>query len=378
MTHCTRSRLRLVGLALLSAMPWSIAVGLQVSASGPAPDARLQARADSVVRAWMDVHHLPGVALAVVHHGQLVLARGYGTRDDTSATAVTPDTPFQIASITKSLTALAVMRLVEEGRLSLNDSLGRFGTLSLPSAWRAVTIRQLLAHTSGIPSISGFDAPPCTPRPQPYARGDVLIEVACLPLEHAPGTQWVYGDTGYYLLGMLLTTLSGESYETHMKTRVFTPAEMTATRVQRTPPLAGVAQPVRWQRGRLVAVAPVDPMVDEGNGAIVSTVRDLVRLDAALDENRVVSAATRAMMWTPVAVERGHAPYGLGFGLTPFSGHRRVGHTGGAPGCATALAKYPDDALTVILLARGELPPGQVQRFANAIAAGWLGVAMSP
>jgi hypothetical protein len=75
-----------------------------------------------------------------------------------------------------------------------------------------------------------------------------------------------------------------------------------------------------------------------------------------------------------VTIQSGDAPYGLGFGLTAFAGHRRVGHTGGAPGGASAFAKYPDDGLTVIVLARGELPPGQAQRFANAIAAGWLGV----
>jgi D-alanyl-D-alanine carboxypeptidase len=369
-----RRRLSECGVALLMAMPWSTVSGMQSNAAVAVTGARLAARADSIVHDWMKVHHLPGVALAVVRDGRVVLERGYGTREEGRQRVVEPDTPFQVASITKMLTALAVMRLVEAGRLALDDSVGRYLANGLPSAWRAVTIRQLLGHTSGIASISGFDAPPCTPRPQPYVRGDVLQEVACLPLEHAPGTEWVYGDTGYYLLGMLLTTISGESYETHMLNHVFRPAGMASTRVQRTPPLAEVAQPVRWAHGRYVAVPPVDPMVDEGNGAVVSTVRDLARLDAALDAHRLVSAETRALMWTPVAVMTGDAPYGLGFGLTPFAGRRRVGHTGGAPGCATAFAKYPDDKLTVIVLARGELPPGQAQRLANDVAAGWLGV----
>jgi CubicO group peptidase (beta-lactamase class C family) len=105
---------------------------------------------------------------------------------------------------------------------------------------------------------------------------------------------------------------------------------------------------------------------------LVSTVLDLARWDAALDAHRLVTRETRDTMWSPVPVRTGAAPYGLGFGLTPFSGRRRVGHTGGGPGGATAFSKFPDDRLTVILLANGELPPGAAQRFANEIAATYL------
>jgi CubicO group peptidase (beta-lactamase class C family) len=230
------------GAAVLTATPWCIAAGMQSNAAASVSDVRLAARADSIVRDWMVVHHLPGVALAVVRDGRVVLERGYGTRDEGRKRVVGPDTPFQVASITKMLTALAVMRLVEAGRLGLDDAVGRHIVNGLPPAWRVVTIRQLLGHTSGIPSISGFDTPPCAPRPQPYARGDVLQEVACLPLEHVPGAQWAYGDSGYYLLGMLLTATDGESYERHMMDHVFGPAGMTSTRVQRTPPLVGVVR----------------------------------------------------------------------------------------------------------------------------------------
>jgi CubicO group peptidase (beta-lactamase class C family) len=321
----------------------------------------------------MAEHHLPGLAVAVVRDGRVALARGYGTRDHAGLEPVTPGTPFQIASITKALTAVAVLQLVEATRVALDDPIGRH-LPALPEAWRPITVRQLLAHTSGIPSISAFDRPPCETRQAQlnYQRGDVLREVACLPLAFAPGEQWAYGDTGYYVLGMLLSALSGEPYEAHMTTRVFGPAGMTATRVQRRPPLADVAEPIRWESGRFVRVEPLDPMVDEANGAIVSTVLDLARWDSALDRHVLVSKATRDSMWTPALLRDGVAPYGLGFGLTPFAGRRRVGHTGGGPGCAAAFSKFPDDRLTVIVLARGELPAGTVQRFANEIAAVYL------
>jgi len=328
---------------------------------------------DSLVQRWMAEHHLPGLALAVRRDGHVIHARGYGTRDLAGREPVTPDTPFQIASITKALTATAVMQLVEAGRIALDDSVGRH-LADVPATWRAVTLRQLLTHTSGIPSISGFDRPPCNAGKSPasYERGDVLREVSCLPLAFAPGERWEYGDTGYYLLSLVLTAVSGKSYEAHMTDHVFRPAGMTPTRVQRRPPLSNIAQPARWESGAYVAVAPFDPMVDEGNGAIVSTVLDLALWDAALDANTLVSARTRDAMWTPAALREGVASYGLGFGLTPFSGHRRVGHNGGGPGSSTAFAKFPDDRLMVVVLARGELPGGAAQRFANEIAAVYL------
>ncbi|GAB1343326.1 serine hydrolase domain-containing protein [Gemmatimonas sp.] len=326
-----------------------------------------------VVQRWMTERHLPGIAIAVVQHGRVIHARGFGVSDISGRHRVTPETPFQIASITKALTAVGVMRLVETGQLSLDDTVSTH-LPALPAAWRAVTVRHLLGHTSGIASISAFDRPPCNAEkaPSDYARGDVLREVACLPLEFAPGERWEYGDTGYYVLGLLLTAMSGRSYEAFMTAQVFEPAGMRDSRVQQRPPLRGVAEPVRWRNGAYEPVEPFDPMVDEANGAIVSTVLDLARWDAALDANRLVSAATLTQMWRPVAVRTGDAPYGLGFGLTPFGRHRRVGHTGGGPGSATAFAKFPDAGLTVIVLARGELPPGTMQRFANEIAAGYL------
>jgi CubicO group peptidase (beta-lactamase class C family) len=321
----------------------------------------------------MAEHHLPGVAVAVVRDGGLVLAQGFGVDDVARRTPVRPSTPFQIASVTKSFTAVATMMLVEEGRIALDAPVGRY-LPDLPAAWRPVTIRQLLGHTAGIPSISAFERPPCDPgRLQAdYRPGDVLREVACLPLAFAPGERWAYGDTGYYLLGRLIAALTGDDYEAYLRARIFAPLGMTSTRVQRRPPLSGVARGHRWRDGRHEPVPPVDPMVDEANGAILSTVLDLARWDAALDAHRLVSAATRDTMWSPVPVRTGAAPYGLGFGLTPFDGRRRVGHTGGGPGCATAFSKFPDDRLTVILLANGELPPGTVQQFANEIAAVYL------
>ncbi|HZF66573.1 MAG TPA: serine hydrolase domain-containing protein [Gemmatirosa sp.] len=368
----------LVAAAVLATSPACAGVGPvrgAATAGGGASQAHAHADslADDVVRRWMAEHHLPGVALAVVREGRVVLARGHGIADIARRTPVRPETPFQIASVTKSFTAVATLMLVAEGRLALDAPVGRY-LPELPAAWRPATSRQLLGHTSGIPSISAFERPPCDAgRAQAdYRQGDVLREVACLPLAFAPGERWAYGDTGYYLLGRIIAALTGDTYEAFLRARMFAPLGMADTRLQRRPPLPDVAQGYRWAEGRHEPVPPLDPMVDEANGALVSTVHDLARWGAALHTGRLLPAAVRDTMWTPVPVRTGAAPYGLGFGLTPFAGRRRVGHTGGGPDCATAFSIFPDDRLTVILLANGELPQGRVQVFANEIAAVYL------
>lgn len=328
---------------------------------------------DSLIRVEMSTRHLPGLVLAVVRDGEIVLARGYGLADIERSIPATDETRFQIASITKSFTALATMQLVEQGRVALDAPVGRY-LPQLPEAWRAVTVRQLLAHTSGIPSISAFERPPCpTPKAQAnYAMGDVLAEVACLPLEFQPGERWAYGDTNYYLLGLLIAAVTGMSYEAYLTHGMLAPLGMTATRLQRRTPEADVARGYRWQAGRFDVASSLDPIVDEANGALVSTVRDLARLDAALYGEQVLPQRTLATMWTPAQTREGPAPYGLGFGLTPFRGKRRVGHTGGAPGSSTAISRFLDERLTVILLSNGEQSPGKVQDLAHAVAALFL------
>ncbi|MBL0889830.1 MAG: beta-lactamase family protein [Gemmatimonadaceae bacterium] len=337
------------------------------------PAVAMGATVDSLIRVEMSTRRLPGLALAVVRDGQVVFARGYGFADIERQAPVSVETRFQIASITKSFTALATMQLVEQGRVAMDDQVGRY-LPQLPEAWHAVTVRQLLAHTSGIPSISAFERPPCptTKSQADYVLGDVLAEVACLPLAFPPGERWEYGDTNYYLLGLLIAAVSGMSYEAFLSQGILTPLGMTATRLQRRTPEADVAQGYRWQSGRFEAAPSLDPIVDEANGALVSTVRDLARLDAALYGEQLLPRRTLATMWTPAETREGLAPYGLGFGLTPFRGKRRVGHTGGAPGSSTAISRFPDERLTVILLSNGEQPPGKVLELAHAVAALFL------
>lgn len=363
-----RNQLRITAQSLLVSAV--VLGGLHAQAQAQSPARQPQAPVvDSLIRAEMTARHLPGVALAVVRDGQVVLARGYGVADIGRGTPVTPDTPFQIASITKSFTALATMQLVEQGRVSLDASIDRY-LPTLPAAWRAVSVRQLLAHTSGIPSISAFERPPCpvVKTQSAYVVGDVLAEVACLPLEFSPGARWQYGDTNYYVLGLLIAAVSGMSFEAFLMQGMLEPLGMTSTRLQRRTPEPDVARGYGWKAGRFELAPPLDPIVDEANGALVSTVRDLARWDAALYGAQVLPQRTLAAMWTPSPTREGPAPYGLGFGLTPFQGRRRVGHTGGAPGSSTAISRFLDDRLTVIVLSNGEQPAGKVLELANAVA----------
>lgn len=355
---------------------------LALCAQAPAPNAPRDAnpgtRRDGAagLDAWlatqMQARRLPGLAVAVLVDGQVVHARGYGLSNLELGTPVTTRSNFNIASISKTFTALLVMRLVQDGKVALDDPIERH-LAALPAAWRGITVAQLLAHTSGIPSFSAHAGRRCNPGEAvaDYRRGDVLREVACHPLEFAPGTGWAYGDTGYYLLGLLVERASNGRYEDALARWITGPLGMTAT---------GVLDYRALLPQRVDGYAPVDggfanaPRFDLdefANGGLVSTLDDMTRLLRAFTTDAVLTRAHRERMWQPAVLADGtRTGYGLGLGVSPHEGHARYGHTGGGGlGFSTAFSHFPDDGVTVIVLANADQPPAAIGRFANELAA---------
>ncbi len=296
------------------------------------PDARRTI--DQLMRRELAARRLPGAALAVARGGELLYAQGYGLADVEHDGAVTADTRFRIASLTKLFTAVATMMLVEDGRLTLDTAL-RDALPSAAPAWGAVTVRQLLQHTGGVPSFTATDAPRCRPdRPESaYGPADVLQEVDCLPLEFPPGTAFGYSDTGYHLLGLVIERATGLGYEAFLRARILAPLGMDATRLMARPEhpddraVGYVWRGTRFERG-----PELYPLVEMSTGGLVSTVAELVRFDAALAGGRLVRSETLATMEAPAGI--GSGSYGLGFASRPIDGRRQVGHTGGGPGAA--------------------------------------------
>lgn len=322
-----------VGAATLALLAWSLC------ATAGADDI------DEIVRAEMARQKLPGLALAVVRDGTVVKVQGYGVADVQRAVPVTPDTVFKIGSVSKPLIATAVMLLVQDGRLSLEDPVSKYleGT---PDAWKGITIRHFLTHTSGVvregPAFNPFTV-------QPIA--DVIRSAYPLPLRFPTGTKWEYCNVGYFSLAEIIGRVSGGPWFDFLAARIFRPLGMTSTSLtDAAHPLRAVGYAGKENRD----VAPDWPAV-RPSGAFLSTVRDLLKWDAALTSGNLWSDATRQAMWTPVRLADGSThPYGFGWELGARGGRRYVGHGGSLPGFRSSYARFPDDRLSIILLVNAD------------------------
>jgi len=304
------------------------------------------ARADNVdefIKAQMQRFKVPGLSLAVIKDGAVVKVQGYGLANVEQGTPVTPETVFKIGSVSKQFIATGIMLLAQNGRLSIDDPIGRYleGT---PASWNVITLRHLLTHTSGIVrEAPGFD---------PFkiqSDADVIRTAYPLPLRFEPGAKWEYCNVGYFALAEVIHKVTGQPWTEYLRKAVFEPSGMTSTRP--TDGSKGVAgRAIGYAGTDNGEVAPDWPAL-RPSGAFLSTVLDLVKWDRQLATNTVLSEASRRLMWTPVRLADGSMhPYGFGWELADIKGHRHVGHGGSLPGFRSGFSRYPDDRLTVIVL----------------------------
>lgn len=304
-------------------------------------------KVDDYVRAQLQERHIPGAAVAVIKNGQIVKAAGYGLASVEFNVPATEETVFEIGSISKQITAAAIMLLVEEGKVSLDERISRYlpGT---PEAWKNVTVRHLLTHTSGIKSYTGLSGYELSKR---LKRDDFIKALGVHPLEFEPGASWKYSNSGYNLLGFIIEAVSGKSYWDFMRERVFKPLGMNST-ADRDPKyiIRNRATGYEWQAGALVG-RDYDLTDVFSAGAIVSTVLDLAKWDAALRGDSFLKKESKAQIWTPVTLNDGKPyPYGLGWNVTEFRNHRLISHGGQTAGFAANISRYVDDQLSVIVL----------------------------
>jgi CubicO group peptidase (beta-lactamase class C family) len=314
-----------------------------------------QARGDAVddlMRDALRQHPIPGAALAIIRDGRTVKTAAYGMANLKRQTPATPDTAFEIGSITKQLTAAAILLLAQEGKLAVDDKISRHlnGT---PPGWSGISIRQLLTHTSGLKNytgLGGFEAG------RHLTQARFIAQIAVHPLDFPPGEKWAYCNTGYNLLGYIIENASGKNYWDFMEQNIFAPLGMSATRRRD----AGAILPFRAtgyetnRAGRFI-VRNSDLTEVFSAGALVSTVGDLAKWNAALETDGILTAASRAEMWTPVKLSNGAThPYGFGWFLEPWQGHANIGHSGSTAGFSASLQRFPEAGLTVILLTNSD------------------------
>ncbi len=320
---------------------------------------------DKLAQGMVTRKQSPGLALSVMHDGVLLYSKGFGLAHIENSTPATPQTGFRIASITKQFTAAAILLLAEDGKLSVGDPLSRF----LPDFPRAseVTLKQLLSHTSGLGDyINGQNMAILTEaQHRDYTSDEVLHYISSkTPLYRArPGAAWLYSNSGFALLGIVVERLSGMSFADFCAERLFKPAGLAMTQIDRTCTVEAACngyRPDYTAPTKFDVNTPVSPSFIGGAGAIRSTTEDLCRWHCALLNGKVLKKESLAAMLTPVMLNDG-APayehkgpepleYGFGMGLGAVGDIRYASHGGRVNGFTGHLRSFPAQKLTVAIL----------------------------
>lgn len=347
--------------------------GIELSAQTSMPGANA-ARIDSMAMAALAQWPAVGLSIAVVRGKDTLVMKGYGRADLENDVPATAQTVYRIGSITKQFTAVAILQLLEQGKLALDDTIQRF----LPdyhAQGHRITIRHLLTHTSGIKSYTGL-GPEWQRRIRLDLPHDSLLALfQDKPFDFEPGTKFLYNNSGFYLLGMIIERITGQSYADYLAQREFTPLGLSSTRYcDGRPLLTHRASGYERDSGRFVNASPLSMRQPFSAGALCSTVGDLVAWQRNLVTHRLISAASTALMTTSGTLVDGSATgYGFGLGIGKLGEHRKIGHGGGINGFLSELDYYPDDSLTVVVLANSE--SAKPSRLAEDIARLVLGVA---
>jgi CubicO group peptidase (beta-lactamase class C family) len=312
----------------------------------------------------------------------------YGVANVELSVPVEPQTVFNLASISKVFTSVAVMSLVESGKLGLDDPIGKYLD-QLPQTWHRVKIRQLLSHTSGLPDIViNADVSLATVAETTPAALKILRD---RPLDFEPGKKWRYNQTNYLLLSMLIEKLSGQTFATYCKSHLFAPfgidSAVYADERKVIPRRASEYTILDIANEKLFDhIEALDyrasPMLDPAGGLNIS-ITDFSRWLVALEDGRLLGRQSLKLLWTPAALNDGStvdklslpAPwrsYGLGWMLSPQGDHPQVGHMGGA---RTSLGVFPRDDLAIVVLSnlQGDDPDSML----TAIAKLYLGTEVS-
>jgi CubicO group peptidase (beta-lactamase class C family) len=352
-------------------LPGSLFTALVLAAAAQAvPDQLTTATVDEFVNSELRAQHIPSVALAVVRNGKIVKAAGYGMANVELSVPAKPESIFQTGSVGKQFTATAVMMLVEEGKVGLDDKISKYFPDS-PPAWKDIAVRHLLTHTSGIPDYTSEKAGGAVNMRTDYTEEELVKKIAGLPLDFQPGEKWTYSNSGYLILGVLIHHLSGEFYGDFLQHRVFQPLQMNSTRIiSEADIVPNRSAGYRLVKGELKNQEWVAPSLNTtADGALYTNVLDLAKWDAALYTERLLKKSSFDQMWTPVKLNSGKtSPYGFGWRVTEVNGHRLLEHGGAWQGFTMHISRYVDDQLTIIVMTNLDSRDSNPAKIAQGVA----------
>jgi CubicO group peptidase (beta-lactamase class C family) len=308
-------------------------------------------KVDDYIQHQMAINHVPGVAVAVVRDGKVIKMKAYGLANLEWQQRVTPDTAFQLASSTKPFTGMLVMRLQEEGKLKLTDSVAKY-LPNAPESWKPVTLRHLIDHSSGIPDHV----------PDAGKTVDEFVAAAqALPLVHAPGASAEYGIGGYKVLSKVIEVAAGMPYTQALKRYVTGPLGLHADFEYTTgsgdmrsfevmPRRASVYE---WTGDRYINSNFVFGQVSYDAGGLLASVDDVARVAVALDDGKFLRKESVAEMWTPARLGNGEVNgFGAGWVVRDINGRKTVGHSGGP--ALSDILRYPHEKMTFVVLTNGK------------------------
>jgi D-alanyl-D-alanine carboxypeptidase len=296
----------------------------------------------------------PGATVIVTKDGKTVLRKAYGLANVENKIALQPDMTMRLGSITKQFTAVAILMLAEQGKLSLDDEIGRYFP-DYPAAGKKVTIAQLLNHTSGVSSYTGMRGFGAEMH-KDFTVNQMINRFKDLPLDFAPGRSWVYSNSGYFLLGAIIEKVSGKPYADFVADQIFKPLAMDNSAYEgHERGKAGKASGYSASEKGFVPTRVVSMTQPYSAGSLVSTVDDLARWDAAISAGKLLKAPSWQRAFTGTTLPNGKPTnYGLGWQIGKLQGEPAVSHGGGIPGFSSYAIRIPAKNVYVAVLTNAD------------------------
>lgn len=314
-------------------------------------------RADSLdefIKQEIKKRQIPGLSVAVLRDGKVLKASGYGFANLELRVAATGSTVYEIGSISKQFASEALMLLVEDGKVNLDDSINKYLPPNAPETWRKITVRDLLNHTSGLKDwteIKEFSYR------REYSAEEFIALVKDFPLNFQPKENWTYSNTNLPLVGIIVERASGKSYEDFVTERIIKPLGFPTIRFKHQADVVpNRATGYEWRNSKWENGEPFRPKVIAASGGILASAVDLARWWEAVLQGRVVKQTSLEQMLAPAKLNDGRTvPHGFAFFIDSFNGHKVVQHFGSTVGGFGSIVRYyPQERVTVAVLSNLE------------------------
>jgi CubicO group peptidase (beta-lactamase class C family) len=328
---------------------------------------------DHYVDTEMRREHVPGIAVGIYSRGQILLAKGYGLANIELNVPVKAETVFQSGSVGKQFAAAAIMMLVEEAKVGLEDSITKYFP-NAPQSWQAIRVKNLLSHTSGLPEYESDER--VGPKGPFYLRLDytedeMVDKIEALPIEFKPGDKWDYRNTNYVLLGVIIHKVTGTVYSDYLQQRIFMPLGMSSTRlISEADIIPNRSSGYEHKGEKLQNQSWVSPTFNStADGALYFNVLDLAKWDEALYGTKLLKQSSLDQSWTVFLLNDGKpndGNYGFAWMIPSVKGHKLIEHSGAWQGFRSHFLRYPDDGISVAVLTNAD--SGRPGQFAHVIA----------